>query len=95
MRSQVVTKNDLTEALADFRTSLNKDFSKLATKMDLSNFATKEDLEKFATKNDLNLLEGHLKDYIQGGVDGVIEAIDDMSTEHLKSYHTPQAPLAH
>lgn len=113
MKSQPVTKNDLTEALTDFRQSLNKDLSKFATKDDLEKFATKDDLKKFATKNDLSklatkedlekfatkkdlkLLEGELKDYVQSAATGIIGAMDEMFTEHVQNYHTPQTPLAH
>ncbi len=64
-----LTQEQLLEALADFRLSLEKRFDTFATKEDLERFATKKDLEQFATKEDL-------KDMSESIIDRVVEVLD-------------------
>lgn len=51
IRTNMVTKDDLREALKNVATK--DDLKNFATKDDLKNFATKDDLKNFATKDDI------------------------------------------
>lgn len=60
IQANYVTKAELKESLADFKSYVDQrfaskeDLARFATKEDLLRFATKEDLSRFATKEDLS-----------------------------------------
>ncbi len=78
MTSKAVTLDQLTEALADFRMSLNKDMERFATKEDLTNLATKKDLEE---------MEARQNQYLSAASNDIVDAIDETNKQHLVKYH--------
>ncbi len=68
-----LSKNDLLEALADFRKGLVNDF---ATKADLAGLATTADISILATKDDLKALQTEMHQMGASITDSIVEALD-------------------
>lgn len=89
-----LTKQDLQEALKDIptrdevRVIIKQEGSKaVSEEMESRELVTRDDLVNLATKEDLNKLKIELKDYVQATADTIIEAMDTMSTDHIKNHH--------
>lgn len=96
MKTKVLTREYLDEALANFRLSLNKDMLKFATKDDVEEIVKEQLLEQgVATRKDLENLKTELKDYVHEVADQIVGGFDATMTEHLTVYHSKSAPASH